>query len=155
EIAGAPATPSEAVLARVVASGALALPCFSGQGGPFAARKGAIRGTVAPDDLPALATLYCAVMTDLMLTRLGAAAGDLIVEGSLAANPAFGALLAALRPAQSVLAATDAAGAARGAALLAQWPDARAAPSARRIAPAAIGGLGGYREAWTQAVVGG
>ena len=62
-------------------------------------------------------------MTDLMLTRLGAAAGDLVIEGSLAANPAYGALLAALRPGQGVYAATDAAGAARGAALLAQWPD--------------------------------
>ena len=155
EIAGAPATPDEAALARVVAAGALALPCFSGQGGPFAAREGAIRGTVARADLPALATLYCAGMTDLMLTRLGAAAGDLVIEGSLAANPAYGALLAALRPGQGVYAATDAAGAARGAALLAQWPAARVAPSARRIAPAAIGGLGGYREAWMQAVVGG
>ena len=88
QIAGATTVPDAAALARVVASGALALPCFAGQGGPFAGRAGEIRGEVAERDLPALATLYAALMSDLMLTRLGAAAGDLIVEGSLAANPA-------------------------------------------------------------------
>jgi sugar (pentulose or hexulose) kinase len=155
EIAGAPANPDAAALARVVAAGALALPCFAGQGGPFAGRPGRIRGDVAPADLPALATLYLALMSDLMLTRLGAAAGDLIVEGSLAANFSFAQALAALRPAQQVFAASDAAGAARGAALLAQWPPRNFSPPAvRRAPPLAIDGLAGYCAAWTMAVVG-
>lgn len=153
-IAGAPANPDAASLARVVASGAMALPCFAGQGGPFAARKGEIRGPTAPSDLPALATLYLALMSDLMLTRLGAAVGDLIVEGSLAANSAFCALLAAFRPAQPVYAGSDAAGTARGAALLAQWPprDFKPAPPIA-AAPCDVDGLQSYRSAWLRAVL--
>jgi hypothetical protein len=89
-----------------------------------------------------------------MLTRLGVVAGDLIVEGSLAANAPFCQLLAALRPAQAVFAATDAAGAARGAALLAQWPPRDlAAPAVKPMAPLALEGLSAYCAAWNAAVV--
>jgi sugar (pentulose or hexulose) kinase len=142
-------------LERVIARGALALPCFAPQGGPFAARSGGFRGDFAASDRPALATLYVALMTDLMLTRLGADAGDLIVEGGFVANPAFAPLLAALRPGQRVFAGGDAAGAARGAALLAHWPPAAgAAPDGIAIAPAELAGLEAYRRAWTRAVEG-
>ena len=155
-IAGAPASPDAAALARVIASSAMALPCFAGQGGPFAARKGEIRGAVAAADLPALATLYLALMSDLMLERLGVRTGDLIVEGSLAANPAFSALLAAFRPSQRVYAGSDAAGTARGAALLAQWPPRDLAPPPLRAAPpSAVEGLQAYRNAWRSAVLSG
>ena len=89
-----------------------------------------------------------------MLTRLGVASGDLIVEGVLAANPAYCALLAALRPAQPVSAAPDAAGTARGAALLAQWPPRDFhPPSPKPVPPIAVEGLDAYRAAWTRAVV--
>ena len=155
-IAGAPGNPDPASLARVIASGALALPCFAGPGGggPFAARPGEIRGQIASADRPALATLYVALMSDLMLTRLGVTSGDLIVEGSFAANPAFAALLAALRPAQQVFAGSDAAGTARGAALLAQWPPRDLRPPPLIAAgPCAVEGLQAYREAWTRAVL--
>jgi sugar (pentulose or hexulose) kinase len=153
-IAGAPASPDRAALARVIASGAMALPCFAGQGGPFAAHKGEIRGATTPDDRPALATLYLAMMSDLMLTRLGATAGDLIIEGSLAANSAYGALLAAFRPSQQVFAGSDAAGTARGAALLAQWPPRDVKPpSLIAAAPYREEGLQAYRSAWTRAVL--
>jgi sugar (pentulose or hexulose) kinase len=142
-----------ASVARVVASGAMALPCFAPQGGPFASRKGEIRGEVARDDRVALATLYVALMSDLMLTRLGAEHGDLIVEGSFAANAAFAQLLAALRPAQRVFRGGDAAGTARGASLLAQWPTGRF-PSAPQqpAAPMPIAELAAYRAAWTSAI---
>jgi sugar (pentulose or hexulose) kinase len=153
-IAGAPASPDTASLARVIASGAMALPCFAGQGGPFGSRQGEIRGAIAPADRPALATLYLALMSELMLTRLGVTAGDLIVEGSFAANPAYGALLAALRPAQRVFAGSDAAGTARGAALLAQWPPrALRPPPLIAATPAAVEGLQAYRDSWTRAVL--
>jgi sugar (pentulose or hexulose) kinase len=153
-VAGAPASPDMAAIKRVIASNALALPCFAGQGGPFASRKGEIRGAVAPLDLPALATLYLAVMSDEMLMRLGVGTGELIVEGSLAANPAYCELLAALRPSQQVFAASDAAGTARGAALLAQWPprDFRP-PPLTPVRPAALVGLHAYRAAWRKAVL--
>ena len=145
--------PDEASLARVLASGAMATPCFAGQGGPFASRKGEIRGQIAPEDRPALATLYVALMSDLMLTRLGAAAGDLIVEGSFAANPAFCQLLAALRPAQSVFVGSDAAGTARGAAMLAQWPTRQKRAAAQvAVAPKAYPSLAAYKAAWLDAL---
>jgi sugar (pentulose or hexulose) kinase len=147
-IAGDGKNPDLADLERVIAAGVLALPCFSGQGGPFAAVKGEIRGAFATADRSALATLYSALMSDLMLTRMGAATGDLIVEGSFAANAAFCQTLGALRSGQNVFAALDAAGTARGAALLADWPPRRmlAAPSA--VPPASIAGLAVYRDAW-------
>jgi sugar (pentulose or hexulose) kinase len=153
-IAGAPASPDLASLSRVIASGAMALPCLAGQGGPFPHRKGEIRGQTAPVDRPALATLYLALMTDLMLTRLGAVSGDLIVEGSFATNLAYGALLAALRPSQQVYVGPDAAGTARGAALLAQWPPRHFHPPSLIAAPlATVAGLSAYRSDWTRAVL--
>jgi sugar (pentulose or hexulose) kinase len=153
-IAGAPASPDIASIARVIGSGAMALPCLAGQGGPFASRKGEIRGDVAPADRPALATVYLALMTDVMLTRLGAAGGDLLVEGSFATNLAYCGLLAALRRNQQVYAGSDGAGTARGAALLAQWPprDLRSPPLIA-AQPSAVAGLQAYRDAWARAVL--
>jgi sugar (pentulose or hexulose) kinase len=154
-IAGAPASPDAASLGRVIASGAMALPCFAGQGGPFPHRAGEIRGQTASADRPALATLYLALMSDLMLTRLGVTSGDLIVEGSFATNLAYGAVLAALRPSQRVYAGSDAAGTARGAALLAQWPPRQFHPPPLiAVPPAAVDGLSAYRSDWTRAVLG-
>src|SRR5450631_941714 len=155
-IAGAPGNPDPASLARVIASGAMALPCFAGQGGggPFASRQGEIRGEAASADRLALATLYVALMSDLMLTRLGVTAGDLVVEGSLAANPAYAALLAAFRPSQQVFAGSDAAGTAPRAALFAKWPPRNFQPPPLIAAPPfAVEGLHAYRTAWTRAVL--
>jgi L-fuculokinase len=155
-VAGAPENGDASALQRVVAARAMALPCFSGQGGPFPSRKGEIRGAVAPGDRPALAKLYLALMTDLMLTRLGAGRGDLIVEGSLAADSLTCGLIAALRPSQSLYAAADAAGTARGAALLAQWPPRDFhPPPLKPVDPAVVESLDAYRAAWTQAVLAG
>jgi L-fuculokinase len=93
-------------------------------------------------------------MSDTMLTRLGATSGDLIIEGSFANNPAFAALLAALRPSQPVFTGSDAAGTARGAALLAKWPPLNVRPASLVAVPAcAVEGLYPYREAWTRAVL--
>jgi sugar (pentulose or hexulose) kinase len=134
----------------------MALPFFAGHvgGGPFASRRGEIRGETAFADRLALATLYVALMSDLMLTRLGVIAGDLVIEGSLAANPAYAALLAAFRPSQQVFAGSDAAGTARGAALLTQWPPRNFQPPPLIAAPpCAVEGLHAYRDAWTRAVL--
>jgi sugar (pentulose or hexulose) kinase len=154
ELQGAAQSAADAAaLARVIASGALALPCFAPQGGPFVSRRGEIRGNVPEADRAALATLYVALMTDLMLTRLGAVSGDLIVEGSFAVNTAYCEVLAALRPQQAVFSGDDSAGTARGAALLAQWP-ARLMDSAPRppVERRAIEGLASYRESWNDAL---
>jgi sugar (pentulose or hexulose) kinase len=154
EIVGAVKGGADAAgLARVIPLGTMALPSFAPQGGPFASRKGQIRGEVAQDDRPALATLYVALMSDLTLTRLGADAGDLIVEGGFATNFAYCGLLAALRPSQRVFTGGDAAGTARGAALLAQWPARNLDVAQQRpIEALSIAGLAAYRAAWSDAV---
>src|SRR4029077_21226741 len=88
-IAGGGDNPDPAAIERVAAAGAIALPCFSGQGGPYATTKGVIHGDVAGHDRTALATLYCALVSDLLLTRMGASSGDLVVEGTFSGNLAF------------------------------------------------------------------
>jgi sugar (pentulose or hexulose) kinase len=151
-IARAGGNPDLAAIERVIASGAIALPCFSGQGGPYATTEGVIRGEIAASDRAALATLYCALVSDMMLTRMGATSGDLIIEGTFAANPLFGQTLRALRPKQRVFAAEDAAGTARGAAMLAHWPPAYPMAAPTPVPAASIAGLDPYRDAWTALV---
>jgi sugar (pentulose or hexulose) kinase len=145
-------SPTLATLEKVIASGATALPCFSGQGGPFATVKGKILGEVSPEDRNGLATLYCVLMSDLMLTRMGADVGDLIVDGNFAKNTAFCQTLGALRPKQSVFAAEDSSGTARGAAMLAHWPPSYSLSSPTQIPAASVAGLEAYRAAWTEAI---
>ncbi|MCP3470632.1 FGGY family carbohydrate kinase [Bradyrhizobium sp. CCGUVB1N3] len=148
-IAGGGGNPDLDAIERVIVSGTMALPCFSGHGGPYATTKGVIRGEVAPRDRTALATLYCALVSDLMLTRMGATGGDLIVEGTFAGNLLFCQTLGALRPTQRVFAAEDAAGTARGAAMLAQWPPSYPIAAPMPVPAAPIAGLGAYRDVWT------
>ena len=149
-LAGAQGQADEAMLARVIASGAQALPSFTGQGGPYARRKGEIRGAIADADRPALATLHIALMTDDLLTRLGSNKGDLVIEGSFGRNRVYCGVLAALRPGQRVLVSPDQSGTARGAALLADWPNAPDLPTDHQATPLVLGGLDAYRAAWSQ-----
>lgn len=151
-IAGGGGSPDLDAIERVITSGAMALPCFSGQGGPFATTKGVIRGEVAMGDRAALATLYCALVSDLMLTRMGATRGDLIVEGTFAGNLSFCQTLGALRTTQRVFAAKDTAGTARGAAMLAHWPPSYPIAGPAPVDPISMTGLDPYRKAWTAAV---
>jgi sugar (pentulose or hexulose) kinase len=136
---GAPAEADEADLAAVLGSGVLALPAFAPEGGPFAGRKGEVVGALPdrPGARAALASLYMALMIDLLLDNLGAAGGPLIVEGSLARNRLACGLLAVFRSGQPILASFDETGTAFGASLLATWPEApkRAAP--QTVAPLA------------------
>jgi L-fuculokinase len=149
----APAGADEADVAGIVASGALALPAFSDQGGPFAGRIGQIEGEApaTPKAGAALATVYSALMTAHML-KLLEAPGDLIVEGGFTRSPAFAAVLARLMPGRQVVVAPKSAGAAAGAALLARWGEPHAPP---RLEPArvwAVPGLDAYRRRWEKAL---
>ena len=148
-----PADADEADVAAIVASGVLALPAFSDQGGPFAARKGIIRGEApaTPKARAALATLYSALMTAHMLRRLEAP-GDLIVEGGFARSPAFAAVLARLMGHRRVVIAPTSAGAAAGAAMLAHWGEPHPPP---RLEPARVWNLPGleaYQDRWERAL---
>jgi sugar (pentulose or hexulose) kinase len=124
-------------------------------GGPFVGSAGAIAGP-APHGAAqryALATLYCALMTDYCMERLDAA-GDIVIEGSFTGNPHFAPLLAALRAPQPVGLSDDASGSSHGAALLWRWNEASAEGGAwpRAVAPLALAGLAGYRERWRAAL---
>jgi sugar (pentulose or hexulose) kinase len=145
---GQTGNPDSAAIAEVIQSGAMALPSFTGNGGPYAKRRGEIRGLIADRLRTALATLHVALMTDDLLTRLGASVGDLVIEGSFGGNAAYCELLAALRPAQRVLVSADQSGTARGAALLAHWPAPPNLAPDRHAAPMHASGLATYREAW-------
>jgi sugar (pentulose or hexulose) kinase len=149
----APAEADESDVDVMIASGVLALPAFSDQGGPFAARKGVIEGAAptAPEARAALATLYSALMTAHMLRRLEAP-GDLIVEGGFARSPAFAAVLARLMAGRRVLVAPMSAGAAAGAAMLAHWGEPHPPP---RLEPARVWdlpGLEAYQDRWERAL---
>jgi L-fuculokinase len=148
-----PANADEADVAAIIASGALALPAFSDQGGPFAERKGVIEGPAptASKARSALATLYSALMTAHMLRRLEAP-GELIVEGGFARSPAFAAVLARLMLGRRVLIAPMSAGAAAGAAMLAHWGEPHPPP---RLEPARVWnvpGLEAYQDRWERAL---
>jgi L-fuculokinase len=148
-----PAEADEAEIAAMVASGVMALPAFTDQGGPFGARKGRIEGPApeTPQARTALATIYAALVTAHVLERLEAP-GDLIVEGGFTRSPAFAAVLAGLMPGRRVMIAPAAAGAAAGAALLTHWGEPHPAP---RLEPArawVLPGLEAYRERWERAL---
>jgi L-fuculokinase len=149
----APADADEADVAGVIASGALALPAFSDQGGPFAGRKGVIEGDAPPtrQARAALATLYAALMTAHMLGRLEAP-GDLIVEGGFTRSPAFAAVLARLMPGRRVVTAPMSAGAAAGAAMLAHWGEPRGPPRLESARAWDLPGLEAYQDRWERAL---
>ena len=148
---GASPACGEADVAALFESGTLALPSFVPNGGPFAGAAGRIVGPL-PDRSgarAALASLYTALMTDYLLSKLGAGAGPVIIEGSFAGNSVFCSVLTALRPAQAVLLSPDTAGTAYGTALLATWPRAPArAPMHQAPGFADVAGLMAYRERW-------
>jgi L-fuculokinase len=94
--------PTEQAVEQVIAQGVIALPSFA-SAGPYSGRAGRIEGDAAlnPEQRAALATLYSALMTTLLVESLGAA-GEIFVDGPLARNPLFARLLAALVPVGTV-----------------------------------------------------
>jgi sugar (pentulose or hexulose) kinase len=153
ELAGVSPVPCDVGdLERLVARGTLALPCFASTGGPFAGRAGRIDGPPPADarERYALATLYCVLVTDYCLDALGAK-GPLAVEGSFTANPWFGPLLAALRPAQPVSYSDDASGTTCGGWML-RYRDAAPPGASTAIAACAPSGLDVYRARWRAAL---
>jgi sugar (pentulose or hexulose) kinase len=148
-----PAEADEADIECMIASGVMALPAFSDQGGPFAARRGEIQGEKSTNARAraALATVYCALMTAHMLRRLEAP-GDLIVEGGFARSPAFAAVLARLMQGRRVAIAPISAGAAAGAAMLAHWGEPHAPPKLDPAPASRLPGLEAYAARWERAL---
>ena len=96
-----------------------ALPCFAESGGPFSSHNGKVLGASprTAQESYALATLYCALMSDYCLDALKAT-GQVAVEGSLTGNPYFAPLLAALRQNQKVFVSDDTSGTTCGGWIL-------------------------------------
>lgn len=152
---GASSACDEEDVTALFASGALALPSFVANGGPFPGVPGRVVGALPqrPGARAALASLYAVLVTDYLLTKLGADAGAVVVEGSFAGNDVFCSALAALRPGQAVLLSPDTAGTAYGAGLLATWPQAPTRPPMKQARPLADAeGLLAYRERWREAL---
>ena len=150
--AGAPPA-TDADVAEAIAAGFMAVPCFGAPCGPFPESVGRIVPPVPESAAlrPALGALYLALMTDQCLELIGAA-GDTVVEGSLASNRAYVSLLAALRPGGRVLASGDTTGTSQGAAMLARWGAAGAALDAEVVRSGSWSGLDAYRRSWLDAL---
>jgi len=142
------ATPTLEGLEAVLATGAMALPSFAAAG-PFAAVEGSLRDvdSLDPHGLTALATLYCALMADDLLDRLGVG-GAIIVDGPFAANPLFAPILQSLRPAQPVVCGGRRGGVAIAALWLAGGSVAPEPPDAACADWVQGPALRAYREHW-------
>lgn len=148
------APPDLALVLELLSAPVLALPTFTDHGGPYAGRFGRIAGEVpqVSGARATLASLYAALMTDDLLTRLDAK-GPVIVDGQFGRNAVYAAALARLREGQTVFAAGEGAGTSAGAALLADWPPdpATVALDLTTVAPLAHD-LSPYRSRWRAAL---
>lgn len=131
---------------EVLSLGAMALPSFA-SAGPYSGRPGRIEGIDESSGAQraALATLYSALMTSLLIESLGSA-GEIFVDGPLARNPLFSRILAACVPAGTVRTHAEGGG-TRVAAHLARV----AAPKAdtpQSVAPLRVQGLLDYQANW-------
>lgn len=138
---------TEADLQHIVDNGVYALPDFSEGSGPFGGRRPEIRGRARSG--AALATLYCALMTDYELDLLDSA-GDVIIEGAWLRNPLLCRVLAQLRPQQRLYGSTDETGTVSGAAQLALG--VMCEPELETVKASALNGLDGYRRVWREAL---
>lgn len=93
----------EAALLPVLELKAMAIPSFVDFGGPYAGKVGQLIRAEALDTAGrvALASLYLALMTDLLLEWLGAK-GDILLDGPLSDNAVYTRALASLRLDQRV-----------------------------------------------------
>ena len=145
------ADPAE--LARLVATGAMALPCFTDDDNLFPghANRGRLVGPapLTATGRHALAVLYVALLIDTCLDALGRV-GTIILDGVFVHEPLYAALVAALRPGERVLYNLESYGTAAGAALLAGHADRTTPVHLALQTPSRldIPGLAAYRERW-------
>lgn len=144
--------PTMRALADVVRKGAMALPSLVTASGGFTDGAGRLIGAEQLDvtQRAALATLYCALMVDRLLDLLAMRGADVVIDGPLAGNPLFAAVLAALRPHASVFVSSQTGTRfAAGSVLAGISPD----PNATTAVPAAdFAGLDAYRQTWKERI---
>ena len=114
---------SYADIKYVIDNHIFALPSFADEGGPYRFKRGYIVGPYeyTPGLSIALATMYCALVTDHCLSLLNSN-GPIFVEGRFASSSLFCRLLATYRRSQTVLRSLDRTGSLIGAIALAKWP---------------------------------
>ena len=147
DAAGSEATLADA--AAAIARGTRVHPAFVAESGPFAGRRGAIVGPppATPAERVALASLYLALVVDVMLDLLGAHP-PFVVEGPAAGDAVFLAALATLRDGAEVVASGDGTGTGAGALILARWEEPAQAAAGRVVSGSGLAGLGAYRDRW-------
>jgi sugar (pentulose or hexulose) kinase len=146
-IAGTDSRPNAPALLNVIERQAMALPSFA-SGGPFAGREGRMidADNLSGSERASVATLYVALMCELLIDLLGAE-GDVLVDGPLATNPLFGAVLGALLPNRTIALSSGDGGNTRAACYLAGFHDAQA-PTMTPATSLPLQSLPAYREAW-------
>lgn len=151
-IAGTEARPNAPALLNVIERQAMALPAFA-SAGPFAGREGRLinADNLSGSERAGVATLYVALMCELLIEMLGAD-GTVLIDGPLATNPLFGSILRALLPERSVELSSGDGGNTRAACYLAGCHDA---PSAAMTPATAmtLQSLPAYRDAWRKRVL--
>jgi sugar (pentulose or hexulose) kinase len=138
--------------AAVVERGTMALPAFTDLGGPLPSfgGKGRIVGDVKSSEIHALASIYCALMTDQCLSAIHSKS-DVIVDGPFSQNAVYLGALAALRGGQRVLASKLRDGTVAGAACLGLMNDAtppRIAIDMDQVVPLAVSEFEDYAVRW-------
>ncbi|WP_064697419.1 FGGY-family carbohydrate kinase [Rhizobium aegyptiacum] len=144
---------SAQAVAAVIAKRCFALPSFAA-GGPMQGHAGHFIGPeVDGEERAATALLYVALMTDLSLDLIGSK-NTLVIDGGLVKTGLYAAILAGLRPAQTVHASPNPEGSAFGAAALVfdETGDNPFVNDCSVALPAAIPGLDAYRQEWRQQV---
>jgi sugar (pentulose or hexulose) kinase len=153
-------------LQLVIDSQTFAWPTFARQGGPFMDREGYVQrgGQRLPGGLAtwlsagqrsALAALYCAQVTAWLVQRLweGTVSQEpvLVVEGPLAHNPLYLAVLQGLLPRHACFASRDAMeGTARGAWLLCHWRTVAGPQFLKPVVACDVQGLARYQAQWIE-----
>lgn len=120
-VAGDTITPGSLdMLANLLDESIFVLPGFTSEGGPFQNLEGRIdcQRKLSPAERTTLASVYCALVTDICLSLCGSL-GDIIIEGVYAKNTMLMQVLNTLRGDQTVSASTDNTGTTVGAAMLA------------------------------------
>jgi sugar (pentulose or hexulose) kinase len=139
----------EAALLPLLRSKAMAIPSFVNSGGAYAGRPGKLIGADALNATGrvALASVYVALMTDLLLDWLDAK-GDILLDGSLSDNAIYTQALAALRPQQEVKRSDDRQAILYAGIHLAGYSLNRPMVNVTPAAAVTVDAIGDYRRLW-------
>ena len=131
----------------IVQRHAFAIPAFA-PAGPFPEAQGRLieASNLSDTQRQALASLYCALLSDLVLDALGAS-GEFLVDGPFGSNTLFLSLLASWRPHSRILSRSAGGACTRAAAYLAGF-DIPAEDHYDIATASNVTGLDDYRLEW-------